>query len=113
MTIVQRIQQLTEDKNWSDYRLAREANLSQSTISNLLSRGSYPSLYTLENICSALGMSLTSFFIGCEVDDADTVRDLEQVIDSLMTMESPDRKRVLDYIATIQALPPQHACEGN
>lgn len=46
----------------SEYKLAKMANLPQSTISNLFKRNNVPTLYTLEAICKAFGMTLAQFF---------------------------------------------------
>ena len=50
-----RIRKLMADRQWSEYRLALESGLSQSTISNIFSR-------TLESICKGFGITLAQFF---------------------------------------------------
>ena len=57
MEVAKRILQLREERQWSEYRLAKEAGISQSTLSNLSSRGNNPSVYTLEKIAGAFGLS--------------------------------------------------------
>lgn len=57
-----RIKTLLCERGWSEYRLAVESNLSQSTISNIFTRDTIPSIPTLETICKALGISLAQFF---------------------------------------------------
>lgn len=51
-----------DERQWSEYRLAKEAGLSQSTISNLFRRHNAPSIATLESICNAFGITLAQFF---------------------------------------------------
>ena len=58
----QRIKELLNQRGWSEYRLANECNLSQSTISNIFNRDTIPSIPTLDSICKALGISLAQFF---------------------------------------------------
>lgn len=62
MDIQRRIRRLMAEKGWSEYRLAKEAHLSQSTISHLFKRNNAPTLPTLESICRAFGLTLTQFF---------------------------------------------------
>ena len=58
----ERIKKLMKERNWSEYRLAKEAGLSQSTIANLFNRNTVPSITTLEAICKGFGISLSQFF---------------------------------------------------
>lgn len=62
MDILKRINQLRINKNWSVYRLSIEAGLPQSTITNMFSRETLPSIITLQSICNALGITLSDFF---------------------------------------------------
>ena len=58
----ERIRQLMDERNWTEYRLAKESKLSQSTIANLFKRNTVPSVTTLESICSGFGITLAQFF---------------------------------------------------
>lgn len=62
MDIQKRIKQLMKERDWTDYRLAKEANLSHSTINNMFNRNNAPTLPTLEAICKAFGITLAQFF---------------------------------------------------
>lgn len=57
-----RIQRLMAEKGWTEYRLAKESGLSQSTITNLFKRNTVPGISTLESICKGFGISLAQFF---------------------------------------------------
>lgn len=63
MDVVVRLHELLEKYGWSEYRLAREAGLSQTTIANLFKRNNLPTLPTLEAICKAFDMTLAQFFM--------------------------------------------------
>lgn len=60
--IQKRIRLRMEQKGWSEYRLAKEADLPQSTISHLFRRNNAPTHPTIEAICRALGITLAQFF---------------------------------------------------
>ena len=62
MDAKQRIQELMDERNWSEYRLAIESELSQSTIANIFNRNTTPSVSTIESICKGFGISLAQFF---------------------------------------------------
>jgi len=57
-----RIRQLMNERQWSEYRLAKQSGLSQSTVANLFKRNTVPSVTTLESICKGLGITLAQFF---------------------------------------------------
>ena len=60
--IQERLDQLLLDRSWSEYRLAKECGLSESTIANIYRRNSVPSIATLEAICRGFGISMAQFF---------------------------------------------------
>lgn len=62
MDVKMRIRELMAERCWSEYRLAIESGLSQSTIANLFNRNTMPSVATLESICEGLGITLAQFF---------------------------------------------------
>ncbi|MFR7962298.1 MAG: helix-turn-helix domain-containing protein [Roseburia intestinalis] len=53
MDIQGRIRELMEERSWTEYRLAKEANLSHSTVANMFNRNNAPTFPTLEAICNA------------------------------------------------------------
>jgi Predicted transcriptional regulators len=62
MNVLKRIKELMNMKGWSEYRLAKEAELPQSTISHLFKRNNAPSYPTIDAICRAFGITLSHFF---------------------------------------------------
>ena len=62
MDAQKRIKQLMEERGWTDYRLAKEAKLSHSTITHVFKRNNAPTLTTLEAICREFGTTLAQVF---------------------------------------------------
>ena len=60
--VMNRLERLMKERNWTAYRLAKETGLSASTISNMFRRNTIPSIPTLEMICEAFGITLAQFF---------------------------------------------------
>ena len=58
----ERIKQIMKVRGWSEYRLAKESGVPQSTISNIFNRNYQPSISSLEQICRAFGITLAQFF---------------------------------------------------
>ena len=68
MEILEKIKQLQAERGWSTYRLAQEAQISQSTLSNLSKRNNSPTVSTLQAVCHAFGLSLAQFFSSLDKD---------------------------------------------
>ena len=60
--VMNRLERLMKERNWTAYRLAKETGLSASTISNMFRRNTIPGIPTLETICEAFGITLAQFF---------------------------------------------------
>jgi hypothetical protein len=64
--IVVYIKKLLKEKNWSNYRLAKESNLSKEAINKMLREGHNPSMNSLIKICKGFNMPLSQFFAEIE-----------------------------------------------
>lgn len=60
--ILKRIEDERMRRNWSEYTLAKNSNLTQSTISTWYRRDLQPSVASIEKVCNGLGISLSQFF---------------------------------------------------
>ncbi len=79
MDIIERIKELRDERGWSTNQLALEAELTQSTVSTLLTKtNSLPSLDTLTHLCDAFGMTLAQFFM--EEEESELVSAQEKVL---------------------------------
>ena len=58
----ERLRQLLNERGWTEYRLAKNCGLSESTIANIYRRNTIPSLATLEAICKGFGITMAQFF---------------------------------------------------
>ena len=56
------LRQLLNERGWTEYRLAKNCGLSESTIANIYRRNTVPSLATLEAICKGFGITMAQFF---------------------------------------------------
>lgn len=62
MDIIEKLKGMMKERGWSEYRLAKESALPQSTIANIFHRNTLPSVPTLKIICDAFGITLSQFF---------------------------------------------------
>lgn len=92
MDINERLYHLLKDRGWSEYRLAKESKLSQSTIKNIFRRNNVPSIPTLEMICSGFGITLSQFFAESEM--VELTPQLKELFDNWVTL-TPEQKAVV------------------
>ncbi len=60
--ILKRIDDERIKRNWSEYALAKNSDITQSTISTWYRKKLQPSVASIEKICTGLGISLAEFF---------------------------------------------------
>lgn len=60
--ILKKIEREREKRGWSEYNLAKNSNIAQSTISTWYRRNMEPSIASVEKICAGFGISLSQFF---------------------------------------------------
>ena len=60
--ILGKIEKKKKKRNWSEYTLAQNSNLTQSTISTWYRKQLQPSVASLEKICNGFGITLAQFF---------------------------------------------------
>ena len=60
--VLNKIQAERQKRGWTEYTLAKNSELSQSTISSWYRKDLEPSLASLERICNGFGITLSQFF---------------------------------------------------
>ena len=63
MDIIAKIEKLKNERGWTDYELAQQAMITQSTIASIKARQTPPRFDTLQAICNAFGITLAQFFL--------------------------------------------------
>lgn len=62
MNVIERIKQLKNDRGWTDYRLAYEAMIPQSTLASIYERNTPPKLDIMESLFTHSGSLLHNSF---------------------------------------------------
>lgn len=101
MDIIERIENLNKARGWSQYRLAKEADLPPTTIANIFYRHTLPSIPTLEAICTAYHMSLSEFFI--EEEHSQMLIDAERhrLLSYYELLTQPQQQAVLELLKSM------------
>ena len=96
MNTVERLQQLLRERNWTEYRLAKEGGLSMSTLQNIYNRNTIPTIDTLESICKAFGITLSQFFAEGEIIDLSP--ELKRLFDGWVNLTQEQKQAVQTMI---------------
>ena len=100
MDVIKKLNELRLERNLSVYRLAELSGLNQSTLANIFSRGTIPSITTLEAVCETLGLTLSQFFAEGESGVLLTKEEAE-LVKNYQKLPQDVKKSVFDIIKTI------------
>ena len=100
MNIHEKLRTLIKARGWSEYRLAKEAGLSESTIANVFRRNTNPSIPTLEAICAGMGITLSQFFAENEMIELSP--ELKELFDCWVSLTIEQKQAVLQMLRVFQ-----------
>ena len=86
----ERLRQLLKERGWTEYRLAKNCGLSESTIANIYRRNTVPSLATLEAICKGFGITMAQFFAEGEMVEINP--ELKELFENWVNL-TPEQKK--------------------
>ena len=93
MDTLEKIKQLKDARGWSNYRLAKEAKISEGSLNNLFRLNNQPTIPTLEAICKGFGISLAQFF--AESGEAIVLNDEQMEMLNMWNVLSKEQKTAL------------------
>lgn len=96
MDIKEKLKELLHKRGWTEYRLAKECGLSESTIANIYRRNSTPSFATLKAICNAFGITLSQFF--SEGDMVELTPETRELFENWMALTDEQRNAILQIM---------------
>ena len=98
MDVLESLRGLLDERGWTEYRLAKECGLSESTIANIFRRNSVPSITTLESICNGFGITLSQFF--ADGDMVELTPQAKELFDNWVTLTPEQKNAVLTMVRT-------------
>jgi len=98
MDVLTKIRILQGEREWTDYKLAQEANIPLATLSSVFARNATPKIQTFQCICNAFGLTLAQFFLEDEKIEvlSETEKEMLQVFRKL----SPKQQQALVAVFT-------------
>ncbi len=97
----ERLRRILTERGWTEYRLAKNCGLNQSTIANIFRRNTVPSITTLETICRGLGITLSQFF--AEGEMVELTPDLKSVFDCWVNLTPTQKSAALTMLQAMNA----------
>ena len=88
------------ERGWTDYRLAKEANLSHSTVTNMFNRNNAPTLPMLEAVCNGFGITLVQFFSD-RIEASALTSEQQELFSKLSTLTERQKKLLLELMETM------------
>ena len=99
-TVLNRVQQILEDRGISRYRLAMESGIAQSALTKMFHQQSTLSLPTIERICNTMDITVSQFF--AENKDFIDLNDNQKEIVRLWSSLMPDEQQY--FLGLLEAL---------
>ena len=103
MDIINRINELCEERGISKYRLSQLTGISQSAFSKMNRQQSSLTIENVKRICDALGISLAQFFSDDQIYP-DLTEDQKNLIDFWKLLSLSKREFVLDMMKKLKDL---------
>ncbi len=101
MDINGKLNRLMAERGWTKYKLAKECGLSESTLANVFSRNTMPSLATLDSICQGFRISLSQFFADEEM--IEYTPDLKELYQAWCYLTPEQKDAILHVMKAMQA----------
>lgn len=95
--IADRIKELCDKKQMTMYALSKKTDISQSSLSKLMKRGSTPTFYTLNRICDGLGITLAQFFSD-DTGKLELSSEQKKVLETWETLTDKEKEAVEIYV---------------
>ena len=95
--IADRIKELCDKKQMTMYALSKKTDISQSSLSHLMKRGSTPTFYTLNRICDGLGITLAQFFSD-DTGKLELSSEQKKVLETWETLTDKEKEAVEIYV---------------
>ena len=99
--ILTRITEERLKRGWSEYRLAENSGITQSTISTWYRKQMQPSISSLEKICNGLGITLAQFF---SLEPNSTLSEEQmQILNHWLRLDTDERVAIKLLLETMNA----------
>ena len=100
MNVLERIERLMQQRNWTVYRLKKESGIPQSTLAHVFRKDSEPTISTLETICTTFGITMAEFFADGEF--VPLTEEQRKILDKWAQLNSEQKQLLLSMIENMK-----------
>jgi transcriptional regulator with XRE-family HTH domain len=97
--ILEKISVYRKERDWTEYELAKRADLPQSTISSWYRKNMQPSLSSLDKIAQAFGLTLSQML--SEDDNIIASEEEKAVLHEWNRLEPQQKQYLLDFLRSL------------
>ncbi len=97
MDILGKIRKLQWEREWTDYKLAKESGIQQSSIATMFARNTPPKIEMLQSFCEAFGITLSQFFLEDEKIEILSEKE-KQMLEAFRKLTAKKQQTLIDLI---------------
>ena len=98
-----RIEELCHQYEWNHYRLAKASGIPLASLNSMFHRNTFPTIPTLEKICTGFRISLKEFFdYGNNISSPKLEPDAFSLLERYQELSRTDKKLLLSYLDGLQ-----------
>ena len=101
MDVNEKLKKLLDNRGWTEYKMSKYSGLSESTIRNIFTRNTLPSIPTLESICKAFGITLSQFFADDDSELVELSDDLRELFNEWRMLSKEQKEAVKTLLKTM------------
>lgn len=97
MDVIAKINKLKNEHGWTEYQLAQNSGVPQSTISSWHRNNNIPTITTLELICKAFGITMSQFFAESNIP-LDLTDEQKEILEKWNMLDEKKKKVVIQLM---------------
>lgn len=101
MDVNEKLKRMLANRGWTEYKMSKYSGLSESTIGNIFSRNTVPSITTLESICKAFGITLSQFFSEEDTELIELNDELKELFNDWLNLSKEQKLALKQLIKTM------------
>ena len=99
--VLGRIRSEREKRKWTEYELAKNSEITQSTISTWYRKGLQPSVASIEKICAGLGISMSEFFNAPSTETSYLTKEEKDTLSLFRSLSPKQRKAAVNFLKSM------------
>ena len=99
--VLGKIRSEREKRKWTEYELARNSEITQSTISTWYRKDLQPSVASIEKICAGLGISMSEFFNTPSSESSYLTKEEKETLSLFRSLSPKQRKAAINLLKSM------------